>query len=576
MPNPARRLGLFLRGGSYAYQDEIIGGVHQECRARGVNLLCLAGGNIAVADPRNFVYALPSAADLDAAIIVNGTLAAEDGDPAVRGLLERLRPMPVLTIGAREPGVPSVTVDNSIGVRALTRHLIEVHGRRRIAFVAGHGREAERRFMGYRLAHRDCGVALDQRLLVPGDFELASGQRAVAALFDRAEGCDAIVAANDWMALGAIEALGVRGLRVPEDVSVVGFDDVDEARFATPPLTTVRQLPRQLGVEAVRALLARSAGEAGSDERVLQTLPQIRQSCGCFRGDQRALEPVARAAPRRHDTALWAAATAANGPAPDPALPGDWPQRMASSLRSDLEEGKGARFLATVDTIVSRAAEVGNVSSWHQPVAALRREAVRDLGQEKTKLLLAESLFERAHLLIGDHAERVQGRRRLEAEGTFRALGDLTREVLAALDRAAIGRVLASHLPKLRVSSAAVVVHGAEQPLASAGEARLVIAWDCERGLRTFEGGVAFRAGQLLPEAFRPARRHTLMVQPLCLGSETIGWCLLEMDPPRTVVCEEIPTPLVAALAATALRESLAATALALRRREATAQATKP
>jgi len=566
MPMPTPRLGLFLRGSSYAYQDEIIGGVHQECRARGVNLLCLAGGNIAVADPRNFVYALPSAVDLDAAIIVSGTLAADDGDPGVRGLLERLHPMPVLTIGAREPGFPSVTVDNSAGVRALTRHLIEVHGRKRIAFIAGHGREAERRFMGYRLAHRDCGLAFDQGLLVPGDFERPSGLRAVSALFDRGRGCDAIVAANDWMALGAIEALGVRGLSVPEDVSVVGFDDVDEARFAAPPLTTVRQVPRQLGVEAVRAVVAVASGEAEIGDRVLQTLPQIRQSCGCFRGERRAFDPGARAAPRWHDTKLWAAATAASGPAQDPSLPTDWPQQMASSLRSDLEAGKGVRFLATVDTIVRKAAEVGNVSTWHQPVAALRREAVRDLGQEKTKLVLAESLFERAHLLIGDHAERVQGRRRLEAEETFRALGEMARDVLASLDRAAIGRALALHLPKLRVSSAAVVVHGSGQPVESDGEARLVIAWDCERGLRTFEGGVAFRAGLLLPEAFRPARRHTLMVQPLCLGSETLGWCLLEMDPPRAVVCEEIPTPLVAAIAATALRETLAATSLALRR----------
>ena len=184
MPASAPRLGLFLRGGSYAYQDEIIGGVHQECRARGVNLYCLAGGNIAAADPRNFVYALPGPGDLDAAVLVRGTMGADDGDPAVRALLERLRRVPVMTIGDREPGVPSVTVDNAVGVRALTRHLIEVHGRKRVAFVAGHGREAERRFMGYRLGHRDAGLVLDERLLIPGDFQLASGHQAVARLFD--------------------------------------------------------------------------------------------------------------------------------------------------------------------------------------------------------------------------------------------------------------------------------------------------------------------------------------------------------------------------------------------------------
>ena len=555
---PVRRIGLFLRGGSYAYQDEIIGGVHQECVARGINLYCLAGGNIAAPDPRNFVYALPAARDLDAAIIAQGTLGADDGDPAVVAMLGRLRPMPILTIGARESDVPCVTVDNSSGVRLLTRHLIEEHGRRRIAFVAGHGREAERRFMGYSLGHRDCGLAFDARLLIQGDFQLASGQEAVRVLFDGGGGCDAIVAANDWMALGAIEALAARRLRVPEDVAVVGFDDIDEARFATPPLTTVRQPPRQLGIEAVRAIVARAAGDPTVGDLVLHTVPQIRQSCGCFRGTGHTPpEPVARAAPHGIDMAVWATAVAASGPAPEDALPGDWPLRLATALRGDLDEGKGQRFLATLDAIVSNAAEVGNVSVWHQPVAALRREAVRHLGQELSKLLLADSLFERAHILIGDHAERVQGRRRLEAETTYRALRDMGREVLGALDRAAIGRALAAHLANLRVAAAAVVVNAAGHPPAGEDDAHLIVAWDHEHGLRTFETGFSFRAGQLAPEPFLPPRRHTLMIQPLCFNNEARGWCVFEMDTPRAIVCEEIPQQLSVALEAAALRERL-------------------
>ena len=560
MTTSAARLGLFLRGGSYAYQDEIVVGVHQECCARGVNLYCLVGGNIALAEPRNFIYGLPSSRDLDAVIIVKGTLGIEDGDPAVKLLLERLG-VPAVTIGAREPGIPCITVDNSTGVRILTRHLIQEHGRRRVAFVAGHGREAERRFVGYRLGHRDCGLVLDERLLIAGDFQFASGQKAVATLFDGAgPGCDAIVGANDWMAMGAIDALTSRGLRVPEDVAVVGFDDIDEARFATPPLTTVQQPPRQLGVQAVRAVLARAAGGGTIGDVVLETVPRLRQSCGCFRGARRAApEPIAGAETRARGPAAWAAAAAASGPALETTLPDGWAEQMATSLRDDLVDRQGERFLATVDAVVSKAAGSGNVSTWHQPIAALRREVARDIGRELPKLLFAESLFERAHLLIGEHAERVQGRRRLETEATFRILGELGGDVLTALDRQAIGRALATHLPNLRISSAAVVVHPPERPPESEDECRLVIAWDGERGLRNFEGQVSFRAGELVPGAAKPAHRHTLMVQPLCFKNEALGWCLFEMDPPRTVVCEEIPEQVSAALKATALQEQLVA-----------------
>jgi DNA-binding LacI/PurR family transcriptional regulator/serine phosphatase RsbU (regulator of sigma subunit) len=555
------RLGLFLRGGSYPYQDEIIVGVHQECRARGVNLYCLAGGNITLQDPRNFVYSLPTSHDLDAAIIVQGTLGAEDGEPEVKVLLQRLGVRAALTIGAREAGFPCVTVDNSTGVRMLTRHLYEEHGRRRIAFVAGYGREAERRFAGYRLGHRDCGMALDERLLIPGDFQFAAGQKAVATLFDGGgRGCDAIVGANDWMALGAMDALASRGLRVPDDVSVVGFDDIDEARFATPPLTTVRQPPRQLGIAAVRSVLARLAGEAHVGDVVLETLTRLRQSCGCFRGARRAdAEPALRADPRASGPIAWANAATAAGPALESSLPADWAERMVASLCSDLADGHGGSFLATVDAVVSRAADGGNVSTWHQPIAALRREVERDLGRETAKLLLAESIFERAHLLVGEHAERVQGRRRLETEATFRALGELGADVLTSVDRPAIGRALAAHLPTLRISSAAVVIHTSDRPPTSQDECRLIMAWDRERGLRTFADGLPFRAGQLVPDAAKPAARHTLMVQPLCFKNEALGWCLFEMDPPRTVVCEEIPEQVSAALKATALQERLVA-----------------
>jgi DNA-binding LacI/PurR family transcriptional regulator len=557
----APRVGLFLRGGSYAYQDEIVSGAHQECSAQGVNLTCLSGGNVTLPDPRNFVYALPDPGALDAAVFVRDTMGADDGDMLVRAMLRRFALMPVCTIGSREPGVPCVAINNSSGVRALTRHLIEKHDRKRIAFVTGHGREAEQRLAGYRAGHRDVGVSPAEQLLIRGDFRFGAGQDAVTKLFGSGGGCDAIVAANDWMALGALEALRARGLRVPEDVAVVGFDDLDDAKFAAPPLTTVRQAPRQLGIEAVRLVLARLRGETCGDV-VLETLFEIRQSCGCFRETRRGdPEPPAQSGqrPRRPDYAAWAGATAARGPAPHPSLPRDWSERMVASIRRDLERGRSGSFLATVDEIIGGASEVGDVSAWHQPIATLRREVVRDLAATTAELALAESIFESTHILIGDHAERVQGRRRLATEAAFRALEDLGSDVRSALDRPSIGRALAAHLPGLHVKSCAIVIDQAAGAPTGDDQARLVVAWDHERGLSKTVGGVAFRAGALLPEAFRPARRHTLMVQPLFFQSEAFGWCVLEMDPPRAAVGEAIPAQISAALKVTALQERLAA-----------------
>ena len=212
------------------------------------------------ADPRNFVYSLPGPGDVDAGIFVTGTMGGGDRDPRVDAILDRLRPLPMCVIGPPEPGVPCIAIDNASGVRALTRHLIEKHDRRRIAFVTGHGREAEHRLAGFRAGHQDRGMTADDNLVIRGDFRFSAGLHAVATLLDGPARCDPIAAAHDWMALGALAALRARGVRVPEDIAVVGFDDVEEARFATPPLTTVRQAPRQLGIEAARVVLSQVRG----------------------------------------------------------------------------------------------------------------------------------------------------------------------------------------------------------------------------------------------------------------------------------------------------------------------------
>ena len=559
-----QRVALLLRGASYAYQDEIVGGAHQECSARGVDLYCLAGGNVTTADPRNFIYALPGPEDVEGAVIVKGTMGAGDGDAVVGALMRRLRGIPTCVIGPSESGVNCIAIDNSDGVRGLTRHLIEKHARRRIAFVGGHGREADQRLAGYRAGHRDRGMTPDDSLLIRGDFRFSAGQDAVAKLFDHGVRCDAIVAANDWMALGALEALRTRGIRVPEDVAVVGFDDIDEARFAMPPLTTVRQSPRQLGIEAVRMVLDGLRGGEARGDVVLETLPKIRQSCGCFRGASSGdAEPPAYAGPnaRRPNYGAWIQATAARGPTPDPSLPADWAARMVDSIGRDLEGGTSQRFIAAVDDIVGRAAALGNVSAWHQPVATLRREVLRDLAAGSDALALAESMFERAHILIGDHAERAQGRRRLETDAMWRALEEMGTEMRMSVDLPSIGRVLAARLPGLHIRSCAVVVHGMERPPTSNDQARLIIGWDEERGLSTFDGGVSFHARELVPDVFRPPRRHTVMLQPLCFQREALGWCLLEMDPPRAAVCESIPTQLSVSLKATAMQQRLVAEA---------------
>jgi LacI family transcriptional regulator, galactose operon repressor len=156
--------------------------------------------------------------------------------------------------------VPLVQVDNRLGARLATEHLLSL-GHVRIAHVAGVPELgiSEERIQGYRDAHRRAGVPLDAELLAVGSFTEEGGYEAARSLLATHE-FTAVFAANDLSALGVLSALAGAGRRVPDDVSVVGFDDLRLSRYMTPPLTTVHQPAGEIARHATELLLQLAAG----------------------------------------------------------------------------------------------------------------------------------------------------------------------------------------------------------------------------------------------------------------------------------------------------------------------------
>ena len=175
----------------------------------------------------------------------------------------------------------SIGVDNVAGGRLATRHLLGL-GHRRIGLIGGPpdlSTSADRR-LGYEEALREAGIDLDPGLVRPGDFRYAAGYLRMRELLD--QNVTAVFAANDMMAVGAMRAVEDAGGRVPEDVAVVGFDDIPMASMVKPRLTTVAQPTYQMGVMAVGKLLRRLKGGPPEDPRqvVLELALVVRDSCG--------------------------------------------------------------------------------------------------------------------------------------------------------------------------------------------------------------------------------------------------------------------------------------------------------
>ncbi|WP_119674849.1 LacI family DNA-binding transcriptional regulator [Deinococcus sp. RM] len=190
---------------------------------------------------------------VDAVIVLGGRLDARQ----LRDLHARV---PLVVVGRQVPGLDDacLSVDNVQGAFLATTHLLQL-GHRRIAHVAGipSQRDAVDRLEGYRLALAEAGVPFDPALVFEGNFNEASGIQAVEHWLGRAAHFSAVFAANDQMAYGVGLGLYRRGMRVPEDVSLVGFDDLPASQFTLPPLTTVHHPAREMGELAARHLLAR-------------------------------------------------------------------------------------------------------------------------------------------------------------------------------------------------------------------------------------------------------------------------------------------------------------------------------
>ncbi|MFI9586634.1 LacI family DNA-binding transcriptional regulator [Streptomyces sp. NPDC052236] len=160
------------------------------------------------------------------------------------------------------PGVVSVGATNWQGGLSATEYLISL-GHERIAVIGGFRRKScsSARVAGYRSALVAAGIARRPEYVRHGEFSESGGRRRMRELLDLAEPPTAVFVCSDGMALGVYQALAERGLRVPEDISVVGFDDLPESRWATPALTTVRQPLSEMAATALRLLVLLMAGE---------------------------------------------------------------------------------------------------------------------------------------------------------------------------------------------------------------------------------------------------------------------------------------------------------------------------
>jgi len=534
-------LGVLIEGLWDGYHRTLFDSIARAAREHGISVIAFVGGQLPFP-----LFDLAGKQNVDGLIVVASTVAQHVGPEGLAQYCSSKSPLPMCTIGVTVPGVPAVIATGSYGVQALVQHLIQDHGCRRLAFIEGLGEEGRERYEAFATAVRESGAELHQDLVVPGRFTTFSGADAIRILFEeRRVEFDAVVAADDDMALGAMNALEARGKVVPDDVAVVGFDDIYQARHAVVPLTTVRQPLREMGRQAVEVVLRQLAGHEARPVDPIVCHPVKRRSCGCVvetpftRRPSTLPEPdtdAVAALTERRQLVLADMLRAGQGELDDVGY--HWEERLFDAIVDELRGASGAPFLSANEKLARRIVSTsGDVSMWQSVVSALRRHVLDCIGDVQKLRSMAENGFHDAFLVSANVLSREESRRRADLERLLRTTVKTSDEFVASSDATEFGPVLMRHLIALDLPSVYVSMI-VDEPTQ---RARLLLGYDRALPVERVAEASLFNACQLVPERMLPTDRSTVYVlMPVASGARLRGFVLVEYAGARSTLFEAL------------------------------------
>jgi phosphoserine phosphatase RsbU/P len=545
-----RPIGVLTDWIDSSYQLLILRGVFEAARERGIGVVCLTNGLPCPGPdacwwPAHQIIRKESLAGL----IVCGTSVALHSDAEREQLLSSVLSLPVCSIGMDLPGASSVCIDNPSGIREVVRHLVQTHGHRRLAYVGGpeYNVEARQRLAGFRATLAELGLAVDERLILPGDFTVPSGERAMRILLEErgvpVGEVDAIVAANDGMAWSCVDFLEARGVRVPWQLAIAGFDDVAAGRQARVPLTTVRQPVAELGRRAVQLLLAQVEG-AAPEREVLRTQLVTRRSCGCVEGigslpladadrQRRGGRSFEVALLERRERILADMQRASRGELGT--LGAGWEMRMVTALVDELKGRSSDAFRLALDDGLSRVAGAGgDPADFHEVVSALWRHLIPCVLADTALRTTVEGLLDGARVAIGAAALRVQSAEQAESQVLARSLVTACVAVAASGSLEEVAAVVMGNFRALGVPRLEIAIF----PDGKIGDTvTRVFAFD---GAQCRLERAELRVFDLLDQALSGSGRREIIVSGLHWRGTVFGVVWMDLQPPSQVVHDAV------------------------------------
>lgn len=562
-------LGFQINNLQARYSFLLWPGVADAARDQDVNLIIFSGETVdspyGYEYQHNVIYDLITSDNIDALVMASGTLFNYIDDDKIRDYYKRYSPLPMVNISLKIPGVPSILVDNQSGMRDAVAHLIDKHGYKKIAFIQGPegNQEARERYLAYSDVLRERGIEMDPRLIVAGDFSPYAGTEAVRQLIDRRKAdFEAIVAANDDMALGVLEELARRKIRVPADVSVVGFDNTPEVQFNTTPLTTVRQPLYEQARKAAEMAIDRIGGKTVPESIVLPTKLVVRTSCGCISPSIQLIEKsgdkesaVVKKSSLKDRILEELREFTGDSPEEKKKL-AEWVGDLLKFFENKKIDDRISReFIDKLgETLKDEIRNWSNISIWHNILTILHNHVIA--GMDEKNKLRTETLFQEARVLIGEQMQLQQVLYIVQREKAVVSLIDFTQKLISTLYVDELMNAIAKDLPGLGITSCYIALY----PQSSVRKredrewqlpetAEMIMAFNENGRIPIDPAEKIFRTRDILPNGYFPKdRRFTMVVKPLFFREDQFGFMVFELSVRDAIIYDTLRIQISSAL----------------------------
>jgi PAS domain S-box-containing protein len=527
-------IGVIVDSMISGYQIGLWRGLKAAAKEHDVNLFCFLGreieSTIEYRQQANAIYNLINENSVDGLIVLTGTISHFIEQVELEAYLKSFSPLPTVSIAIEVNEIPSILLDNQQGIYEMMAHLIETHHYQEIGFVRfreGHA-EGDLRFQAYQEALEKYGLTYNPDLVVPGEY-YDNPEAAVRLLYEeRQVKPDAIVVIDDYMAVPMIEILQRHGIQVPKDVAIVGFDDIEEARYVDSPLTTLRQPLREQANQAIELVLAALQEENVSQKVELTPSLIIRQSCGCF--PAHVVDAAFHSTTEGHSSASLSESQ-------DEILAGIFEKSEFSSEQPirelvqtfivSLEQSDSDYFLTSFASLL-RQSEMRqeDIMVWQSVISALRFYGLNGL-QAKPEIARAENLIQQSRVMISEAAQRVQAKRRLEIQAQNLTFRNLSQALNTTRNFSDLSNALDQGLPGLGISEFTVSIYEQNDPTAQIF--RLILAHTANGRADLPNAGLDYPSSELLPPEFI-ANEHCFakLVEPLYFRDTQFGFAIFE------------------------------------------------